>query len=74
MKRMLLVVLAVMGVASVFAAEGAFPRVWTSTGGCRTAEEFEQMAEEAERDEELDEANREQWAKLAALKAEMEKN
>ncbi len=37
-------------------------------------EEFEQMAEAAERDEELDEANREQWAKLAALKAEMENN
>jgi hypothetical protein len=32
------------------------------------------MAEAAERDEELDEANREQWAKLAALKAEMENN
>ena len=30
--------------------------------------------EAAERDEELDEANREQWAKLAALKAEMENN
>ena len=33
-----------MGAASVFAAEGTFPRVWTSTGWCRTAEEFEQMA------------------------------
>ena len=37
-------------------------------------EEFEQMAEAAERDEELDDANREQWAKLAALKAQMENN
>lgn len=35
-------------------------------------EEFEQIAEAAERDEELDEINREQWAKLAALKAKME--
>ena len=37
-------------------------------------EEFEQMAEAAERDEELDEANREQGAKLAARKAERENN
>ena len=44
MKRRMLFALAAMCVASVFAAEGAFPHVWTSTGGCRTAEEFEQMA------------------------------
>ena len=40
----MLFALAAMCVASVFAAEGAFPRVWTSVSGCRTAEEFEQMA------------------------------
>ena len=44
MKRRMLFALAAMCVASVFAAEGAFPRVWTSVSGCRTAEEFEQMA------------------------------
>ena len=41
MKRKMLFALAAMCVASVFAAEGAFPRVWTSVSGCRTAEEFE---------------------------------
>ena len=44
MKRRMLFAFAAMGVASVFAAEGAFPRVWTSVSGCRTAEEFGQMA------------------------------
>ena len=44
MKRRMLFAVAAMCVASVFAAEGAFPRVWTSVSGCRTAEEFEQMA------------------------------
>ena len=44
MKRRMLFALTAMCVASVFAAEGTFPRVWTSVSGCRTAEEFEQMA------------------------------
>lgn len=37
------------------------------------SEELDEMERRAGRDEALDEANREQWSKLAALKAEMEK-